>query len=260
MVAGHATVQFGREVCGTLEAGEAREWLVTNGIGGFASGTIAGSNTRRYHGLLIAALQPPVGRMQLVAGLDEVVRYNDVEFALSTHQWASGALEPKGFLNIESFHLDGATPVWAYVLGEVLLEKRVWMEQGENTTYVQYTLVRGAGLVDMELKTLVNYRDFHGSTHAGDWRMNVEPTENGVRIVAFDGATPFYVSSAEASCEPRHEWYRDYFLPVERERGLDDREDHLFGALFHATLEVGGSVTVVASTNAEAELDGDRGR
>ena len=70
-----ARIKFGREVCGNLETAEGREWLVTNGIGGFASGTIAGNLTRRYHGLLIAALQPPVGRMQLVAGLDEIVRY-----------------------------------------------------------------------------------------------------------------------------------------------------------------------------------------
>src|SRR5690242_6778043 len=106
-----ATVEFGREVCGTLETAEAREWLVTNGIGGFASGTIAGSNTRRYHGVLIAALQPPVGRTQLVAAVDEIVRYNGAEFALATHRWASGAVEPKGFLNIESFRLEGTTSV-----------------------------------------------------------------------------------------------------------------------------------------------------
>ncbi len=73
-------VQFGREVCGDLEAAEAREWLVTNGLGGFASGTVAGTATRRYHGLLVAALHPPAGRTLLVAGLDESVRYLDAVF------------------------------------------------------------------------------------------------------------------------------------------------------------------------------------
>src|SRR5258707_12801560 len=173
-----AVVQFGRDVCGNLEAAESREWLVTNGIGGSDSGTIAGGMTRRYHGLLIAALQPPVGRMYLVAGLDETVRCRGGEFALATHLWASGAVEPTGFQYIEGFRLDGTTPVWTYAPGGARLEKRVWMQQGTNTTYVQYTLLEGSAASDMELNPLVNYRDFHASAHAGDWRMSVDPVEH----------------------------------------------------------------------------------
>ncbi len=156
-----AAIQFGREVCGNLEAAEAREWLVTNGIGGYASGTIAGGITRRYHGLLVAALQPPVGRVHLVAALDEIVRYGSAEFALATHRWVGDAVEPKGFQYIEGFRLDGATPVWTYALGDARLEKRAWMQQGTNTTYVQYRFVQGSAPIEMELKALVNYRDFH---------------------------------------------------------------------------------------------------
>jgi predicted glycogen debranching enzyme len=255
-----AAIQFGREVCGNLEAAEAREWLVTNGIGGYASGTIAGGMTRRYHGLLVAALQPPVGRMHLVAALDEIVRYGGAEFALATHRWPSGAVEPKGFQYIEGFRLGGATPVWTYALGDARLEKRVWMQQGTNTTYVQYMFVQGSAPIEMELKALVNYRDFHASTHAGDWKMLVHAVEHGIKIVAFDGATPFYLKSTEAACEARHEWYRDSFLPAERERGLDDREDHLFAALFRAKLHVGESFTIVLTTEETAALDGEVAR
>ncbi len=116
-----AEVEFGREVCGDLNTAEAREWLVTNGIGGFASGTVAGSLTRRYHGLLIAALQPPLGRTQLVATLDETLRYAGSDYALITQHWASGAIDPSGFRYIESFHLEGATPVWIYALADALI-------------------------------------------------------------------------------------------------------------------------------------------
>ena len=252
-----AAIQFGREVCGNLEAAESREWLVTNGIGGYASGTIAGGMTRRYHGLLIAALQPPVGRMHLVAALDEIVRCSGAEFALATHLWASDEVEPKGFQHIEGFRLDGTTPVWTYAPGAARLEKRVLMQQGANTSYVQYTLLEGSATVEMELKALVNYRDFHASTHAGDWRMRVDPVEHGVRVVAFDGAVPFYLKSAEADCEARHEWYRDCFLVVERDRGLDDREDHLFAALFRTKLRAGESCTIVSTTEETAVLDGE---
>jgi predicted glycogen debranching enzyme len=260
MAANRSIVKFGREVCGNFEAAEAREWLVTNGMGGYASGAIAGNMTRRYHGLLIAALRPPVGRTHLVAALDEIVRYAGAEYPLATHQWASSAVDPKGFLNIESFRLEGMTPVWTYAFADALLEKRVWMRQGENTTYIHYTFVRGGGPIEMELKALVNYRDFHASTHAGDWRMKIDPVENGVMIVAFDGAVPFYLKSAGASCEPRHEWYRNCFLPVERERGLDDREDHLFAGLFRTKLNVGENVTFVATTEAKTALDGEAAR
>jgi predicted glycogen debranching enzyme len=255
-----AEVQFGREICGELAAAESREWLVTNGIGGYASGTIAGSQTRRYHGLLVAALQPPVGRTQLVSAIDEIAHYDGADFSLATHRWASGAVDPQGFLLLEDFHLEGSTPVWTYALADALLEKRVWMRQGENTTYIQYTLVRGSRALEMELKALVNYRDFHFLTHAGDWRMNIEPSENGVKVLAFDGATPFYLKSSAATCEPRHEWYLGCFFGEETARGLSDREDRLFAALFRARLQIGSSVVFVATTEANALLDGETAR
>jgi predicted glycogen debranching enzyme len=252
-----AQIRFGREICGDLASAESREWLVTNGIGGYASGTVAGSLTRRYHGLLVAALQPPVGRTQLVATADELIHYAGADFSLATHRWAGGAIDPKGFLNLESFHLEGVTPVWTYALADALLEKRVWMQQGENTAFLQYTLVRGSGALELELKALVNYRDFHSVTHAGDWRMKLEPVKYGVKVQAYEGAAAFYLKSTAASCEPRHDWYHGCYLAEETARGLVDHEDRLFAALFRARLEVGASITFVASTEAHAKLHGE---
>jgi predicted glycogen debranching enzyme len=253
-------VQFGAEFFSDLETAESREWLVTNGIGGYASGTLAGGMSRRYHGLLVAALRPPVGRTQLVAWIDEIVRYNGTEFALATHRWASGAIEPQGFQHIEGFRLEGTMPVWTYAIGDARLEKRIWMQRGANTTYVQYTMVQGSGSLEMKLKALVNYRDFHATTHAGDWRMSVEPIARGMRVVAFENATPFYLMSKETTCEARHEWYRDYLFAEEKKRGLDDREDHLFAALFHAKLDVGKSFGIVLTTEENAALDAEPAR
>ena len=252
----NAEVQFGREICGVLDVAEQREWLVTNGIGGFASGSVSGNLTRRYHGLLVAALQPPVGRIQLVAKLDEIARYDGADYALGTNRWSSGAIEPHGYTHIESFRLDGTTPVWGFAIGDAILEKRVWMRHGENTTYVQYKLLRGSQSMELELRTLINYRDFHSNTHAGDWHMKIDTVKNGLQVTAFDGAIPFYLFSADAKVEPRHDWIRDYFLPIEKYRGLDDREDNLLGAVFRATLQTNQSVSIVLSTNASAALDG----
>src|SRR5260370_359479 len=135
-------IRFGREIAGVLALAQPREGLRTNGLGGLASGTVAGSLTRRYHGLLVAALHPPLGRTLFAAKLDETAVYDGVARALATNRWADGAVDPQGFREIESFHLDGTTPVWVYAVGDALVEKRVWMEQGANTTYVRYRLLR----------------------------------------------------------------------------------------------------------------------
>src|SRR5271169_3765356 len=95
-----AEIHFGRDVCGDFAAAESREWLVTNGLGGFASGTMAGNATRRYHGLLVAALQPPVGRTQLVAGVNEAVHYLGRDFVLTTNRWNSGAIDTQAISSL----------------------------------------------------------------------------------------------------------------------------------------------------------------
>src|SRR5213075_2763977 len=118
-------VHFGREVCGDLAAGLRREWLVTNGLGGFASGTLAGVNTRRYHGLLVAALVPPTQRTLLAGGLDEWAILDGRRWPLAAHEWADGSVAPQGYRHLESFALQGSLPVWRFALAELLLERRV---------------------------------------------------------------------------------------------------------------------------------------
>src|SRR5579859_4036594 len=248
-------VDLGREICTNLEAGEKREWLVTNGMGGFASGTVAGLVTRRYHSLLMAALKPPLGRTLLVTKIDEIAEYGEKTFSLGANRWVGGAIDPKGYEFIQRFHLEGATPVWTFACADALLEKRIWMEQGANTTYVTYKLVRASHPLRLALKVLVNYRDFHSSTRAGDWRMDIQPVEHGLRVIAYQGATPFYLLSPQAAAYPAHNWYRDYDHPVERFRGLDDREDNLHAATFGASIDQGDEITLVFSTEPSPALD-----
>ena len=252
-----AEVQFGREVCGELQIAEAREWLVTNGLGGYASGTVAGTTTRRYHGLLVAALQPPARRTVLVNGIDESLRYLGNSFSLGTNRWKSGFVSPNGYLQIENFHLEGSKPVWRYAVGDALLEKRVWMKQGENTTYVRYSLVRGRAPIELDAKMLVNYRDFHQTTQSPDWTARVDAVNRGLKVEAFEGATPFYLKSATGTWTARNEWYRSYYLPAEHERGLDDEEDRLYAGQLHCQLQTGESVTIVLSTEGGVSLDGE---
>src|SRR5215475_9296462 len=104
-------LHFGRDICGDYDSASSREWLVTNGIGGYASGTISGALTRRYHGLLVAALKPPLDRRLLFTKLDETAQYDGETFDLSANRWVDRTIDPHGFWHIENFYLDGTTPV-----------------------------------------------------------------------------------------------------------------------------------------------------
>ena len=252
-----SVVDFGRDICCNLDAAESREWLVTNGIGGYAFGTIAGDQTRCYHGLLVAALQSPLGRTLLLAKLDETAEYAGEKFDLNTNRWADGTVSPRGYLNIERFRLEGATPVWTFALADALLEKRVFMATGANTTYVLYRLLRASAPVALSIKAIVDYAAEHCTTDAGASSMEVTPVERGLRVTAFNGAIPFYVLADHGDVQPRNEWYRNFDLPAERARGLRDRTDRFFAGEFSATLAPGTSLTIVASTDDSPSSNGE---
>jgi predicted glycogen debranching enzyme len=230
---------------------------VTNGIGGFAAGTVSGLLTRRYHGLLIAALKPPLGRTLLVSKLDEIVNYDGRIYELSSNRWQGDSIAPTGFDAIERFRLEGTTPVWTFACGDALLEKRIWMAREANTTYVRYSLIRASRPLILTAKALINYRDFHSSTRAGDWKMNIEPVAHGLKIGAFDGATSFFMLSHSAVAVPRHEWYQNYVLSIEQERGFEGLDDNLFAGQFEVTLQSDESCTLVLTTDSSTHLDGE---
>src|SRR5215208_2821144 len=125
----------------TLDEALTREWLVTDGLGGYASGTIPGPHTRRYHGLLVAPLAPPVGRHVLLSKLDETLTGDGHPCHLSANEFEGGTISPQAFTHIESFALEDGLPVWRYRAGDATLEKRIWMERGRTVTYVSYTLL-----------------------------------------------------------------------------------------------------------------------
>lgn len=253
-------IRFGREICSDLHIAEHREWLVTNGIGGYASGTVSGLVTRRYHGLLIAALNPPLARTLLLAKLDEAVEYEGALYLLGANRWVDGTLDPQGYRHIERFQLEGSIPRWTYACGDALLEKRIWMQSGENTTYIRYTLQRGRVPIKLSIKALVNYRDHHSATQARDWQMGLTELKRGsgrgVEVTAFSGAVPFYLFTEKGEMHLHHDWHRNVDLAMERSRGLGDRDDHLHAATFQTVLKPGETLTIVATTQPHPNLDG----
>ncbi len=249
--------RFGREICSEPAVSETLEWLVTNGRGSYASGTVSGILTRRYHGLLVAALNPPVGRFLLVAKFDEIAEYVGESFALSSNRWADGTVDPKGYIYIESFYMDCGIPVWNYAVADAILEKRVWMRQGADTTFIRYKLLRASGPLGLKLRVLVNYRDYHGSTSAGGWKMDIRPAEGGIVVKAYEGAAPYYILADKAGFNIYNLWCYRFGLSIEEYRGLGSSEDHLLAGEMSRTLNEGDSLTVVASTEIPGKIDGD---
>jgi len=261
-------VSVGREVCGDLDAALRREWLVTNGLGGYASSTLAGVATRRYHGLLVAALAPPVGRTVLVGGMVEWASYggqqgmeSSVRVPLSAHEYGDGTIDPHGYRYLQSFTLEGMLPVWVFAIGDALLERRVWMAYGANTTYVSYRLPRGTGPLELEVTPLVTYRDVHALSHGQGWQPGVAEIvgrPRGAAIQAFDGAVPFYLLADNARFTPGGDWYWNLRYREETARGLDDHGDLFAPGAFSLTLSPGARVTLAFTTDADADPDGER--
>ncbi len=254
------SVTLNKDICRNLTPAESREWLITNGIGGYGAGTISGLLTRRYHGLLIASLKPPTQRTLMLTKLNETVAYNNSDYDLYSDRFGDETIFPHGYKHIEQFFLDGTTPVWQYKLADAILEKRIWMQQQENTTYIQYTFKEGSQPLKLSLNALVNYRDHHGDTHADDWQMQIDSVDRGIKIKASRDAIAFYLlavsdSSNVVNWTPNHVWYRNFLLAIEKYRGLTCCEDHLLAGGCSLTLNPGESVTIVASTEANPDLD-----
>jgi len=260
-------IHFGRALCSDAAFTRQRVWLVTNGIGGFAAGTISGQLTERYHGLLVAALKPPLGRTLLAVKFDEEISYLGKQASLYHNLLAGGKHTGDCHKILERFWLDGGIPTWLYALEDARLEKRVWMQHGENTTYVQYRLRSGSAPMEFRAEVLSNDRDYHGAT-IGRMKATVsdlpaaEGAPVGIQVISHPGGTPLSVRANRGQFEgpgrgQTTNWTGLFSLLTEQARGFDGRERHLRAAAYTAVLQPGESLTVVFSTSDAANPDGD---
>jgi predicted glycogen debranching enzyme len=145
-----------------------REWLVTNGLGGYASGTISGAITRRYHGLLIAALPAPLGRMVMWSHVSEFLRFSDNDVvSLGAEERAGGQLDLQSADFLCEFRLEDGLPVWIYRVREVVVEKRVLLPHLQNTVHVSYQVIAGKAPPSLELRPAFHFRHHESSVDAG---------------------------------------------------------------------------------------------
>jgi predicted glycogen debranching enzyme len=149
-------ISFTEEGAHKPDAILSREWLVSNGLGGFASSSVAGVATRRYHGMLVSALPTPLGRSVMLNHLVEWVRLADGErFLIGGQERASGELELPGAVHLVEFRLEEGLPVWRYELPGAVLEKRILMPHMQNSVYINYRLVDGDQSVRLKLRPSV---------------------------------------------------------------------------------------------------------
>ncbi len=269
------------DVLTDLAAASRCEWLTTNGLGGYASGSLAGANTRRYHGLLIAALNPPLGRAVLLSKLEETLEIlapdgsNSPTFGLSANFYA-GATYPQGYQHlVEWTAYPAPTWVWSPQPG-VRLEKRVWMARGQNITYISYRLLEApeGHTAHLHLVPLLAWKDYHSEMLANErvpdmfWfpdppqttgevnaplgllrvtlpdiqKVTTHPTRLDLDIVHEDG-TPF----SGATFDRQTFWYYKLQHPREAERGQGYEEDLYALGMIGATLTIGETLVVVAS-------------
>jgi predicted glycogen debranching enzyme len=237
-----------------------REWLVTNGIGSYASASISGANTRRYHGLLVAACEPPLGRAVVFSKLEEELRVEDHLYLLSSNQYPSVNF-PQGFRHLQSFTLD-PVPTFTFAVHEstVVLQKQIWLAFGSNTVYVTYTLLKAPEPIKLGLIPFLAYKDYHTEQHRWDGFKAVSTTTNagGLKFTDFDGARPTFVRltpSNNFQFHPISGWFYNYEHQREEERGLDHLEDLYCPGRYDGILAPGKLVTFVASLDSEYLVD-----
>ena len=229
------------------ESGRRKEWLLTNGLGGFAASTIIGLNTRRYHGLLVAALKPPVDRTLLVTKLDESLFIAGAEYPLGVNQVHDGFYAQTGYCWLQGFERY-PFPTYTYQIGDIFLIKRIFMVYGHNTTVIHYRIVNESRHpLALHIHSLVNCRDFHDAIFENTWPFSQKAQEREVAIEPLPGAPHIYLASDRAGYTMAPAWYRGMYYQAEQERGLPCHEDHFIPGYFEFQCQASEDFTLVVS-------------
>ncbi len=252
------TIVFNNDICHDPSKAAEKEWLETNGIGGYASSTIIGANTRRYHGLLMAATRPPLGRTLLLSKLEEFLCIDGKECPLSTNIYPN-TVYPEGYKNLVQFGLN-LFPAFEYSVNGIDIKKTVFMVHGENTTVILYQVnCRGERLLGLTLKVrvMVAFRDYHWLTRENSaFKTDYKILANGgICLQPYEGFTSMYLFHNAEAMDNTSFWYKNMEYPKENERGLESHEDHFSPCALYFDLNKGNDCYIVASTNEYNKLD-----
>ena len=236
------------------------EWIEADGLGGFASGTVSGIRSRRYHALLLTATTPPAGRMVLVNGFDAWVETPDGTVALSSQRYEPDVIHPDGAARIESFEYE-PWPRWRYKIdNDTIIEQELFVPKDESAVFVSWRVVGGIGdagepgsptpaTADITLKVrpFLSGRDFHSTHHEnGGFRFDADQNGEGVTFRSYDGV-PAVMAHSNGRYAHEPAWYRNFLYSEEQARGLDAVEDLASPGVFEFSLSHKPAVLMLAA-------------
>ncbi len=230
-----------------LDALLEREWLAVNGIGGFASSTVPGLNTRKYHGLLVAAMAPPVRRMVLLSRVEETVLCEGWTHPLACNEYP-GAIHPRGDESLRAFSTD-PFPRWAYQGQGWTIEKSLRLLKGQNTVVLSYSLLGGDRSVQLQLRPLLALRPMHELMYQWNGKLTVEQRLAGHHHVPATARTPEVFFAHDGEFQTEGNWYLNTIYRREQERGYSALEDLWNPGTVRWMLKPGQTVNFVCSAD-----------
>ena len=217
-----------------LENAIDKEWIITNGIGGFASSTIIGANTRKYHGLLVAPIIPPARRTLILSKLDESVEIDGRKYDLFTNIGKSYISQ--GFKYQESFEKE-YMPTFVYKVEDIEITKTICMEHFKNTVGVYYKIKNGKSRAKLTLAPIMNFRDVHGMSHNHFYNLEQTIQEKKIEI-KIDGGNPIYMNVSEGNyIQHQNDMFGGMFYIEEEKRGFEPEENHAVPGRFEIDIE-----------------------
>jgi predicted glycogen debranching enzyme len=224
------------------------EWIETNGLGGYASSTVLGLNTRRYHGLLVAALNPPIEREVIVSKLDETLIIKNKSYELSTNQFP-GKIHPEGYKYLVEFNKD-LFPEFIYQVCQVKIKKTISTIHCQNSTTVIYDILDAENGFTLHLSPFIAMRDFHSLRKANDNIRSEYSFQNGMFELKFNShPNSLYANISKGDFVSQQDWHYNFEYLEELDRGLDFREDLFKPGYFKVNLNKGDKVVITFSTN-----------
>lgn len=223
------------------------EWLETNGLGGWSSSSVIGLHTRRYHGILVAATEPPTGRMVLLSKLDETIVTGNKRTELSANRYSGNAIHPAGYQYLAAFNRN-IFPEWEYVVDGTRIKKTIAMIHGGNTVAIIYEVLQAAGPFVLELLPLMAARQYHSLAHEGAYMHWDAAFDNDTFHCRPDGKTGVYIHIPGSTYNHQPRWFYNFQYDAEKERGLDYTEDLFSHGVFSVELKEGDSLGIIIST------------
>lgn len=230
------------------------EYVEANGLGGYSSGTFSGAHSRKYHGLLIAALNPPVERTVVVSKIDETILFNDASYGLGCNQFP-GALHPTGFTYLTSFRRE-LFPEWEYSVKGITIRKTIAAVYGENTTLVLYEVLDAPDKFTLSLQPFYASRRIHELSHANSYFGEPFIFDKGIfQTMNYQGCPEFFISVPKSNFVEERAWHYNFEYQQELLRGMEYREDLYTHGKFAVTLRKGSKVGVIVSLDNPAGKD-----